>query len=95
MTGFNSEFDSDRNLTIPGTASVINLSSNSSMILASNTGLKPIDVVLDWSEYSLDMLRTRPSHVLQPVSQQNMFDVSFNEDPKNIDSEGEPMIEGK
>jgi len=40
------------------------------------------------------MLRTRPSHVLQPVSQQNMFDVSF-EEPTNIDSEGEPMIECK
>jgi len=65
------------------------------MILASNTGLKPIDVVLDWSEYSPDMLKTRPSHVLQPVSQQNMFDVSFNEELANIDSEGEPVIEGK
>lgn len=95
MTGFNSEFDDDRILTIPGTESVMNSSSNSGMILASNTGLKPIDVVLDWSEYSPDMLRTRPSLILQPASQQNMFDVSFNKESRNINSEGEPMVEGK
>ncbi|XP_060855621.1 uncharacterized protein LOC132933338 [Metopolophium dirhodum] len=41
------------------------------------------------------VLRTRPSHVLQPASQQNMFDVSFNEESENIDSEGEPVIEGR
>jgi len=64
LTCFNSEFDGDRNLTIPGTGSVVNPSSNSGMILASNTGLKPIDAVLDWSEYSPDMLRTRPSTIL-------------------------------
>lgn len=58
MTGFNSGFDDDSNLTIPGTETVINSSSNSGMILASNTGLKPIDIVLDWSKYSPDMLRT-------------------------------------
>ncbi|KAL4104206.1 hypothetical protein QTP88_019515 [Uroleucon formosanum] len=52
MTGFNSEFDDDRNLTIPG--SVMNSNSNSGMILDSNIGLKPINVVLDWSEYSPD-----------------------------------------
>jgi len=95
MTGFNSEFDDDGNLTIPGTESVMNSSSNSGIILASNTGLKPIYVVLDWSEYSPDMLRTCPSLILQPASQQNMFDVSFNEESKNINSEGEPMVEGK
>ncbi|KAL4083866.1 hypothetical protein QTP88_029182 [Uroleucon formosanum] len=94
MTGFNSEFDDDRNLTIPG--SVMNSSSNSGMILASNTGLKPIDVVLDWSEYSPDMLRSRPSAVLEPASQQDMFEnVSDSVDEEseniNIDSRAETL----
>jgi len=94
MTGFNSEFDDDRNLTIPE----MNSSSDSGRILASNTGLKPINVVLDWSEYSPDMLRTRPASVLEPASQQNMFDIvsdSVDDETENINSEGEPMIEGK
>ncbi|KAL4136183.1 hypothetical protein QTP88_007747 [Uroleucon formosanum] len=72
MTSFNSEFDDDRNLTIPG--SVMNSNSNSGMILASNTELKPINVVLNWSECIPDMLRSRPSAVLEPASQQDMFE---------------------
>lgn len=89
-TGFNSGFWWQK--SIPGTGSVMN---SSGMIFDSNTGLKPINVVMDCSEYSPGILRTHPFSVLEPTSQQNIFDVSFNEVTDNINSEGELMIEGK
>lgn len=96
MTRFNSEFDDDRNLTIPGAGNVMNASDNDNnvVLLASNSGTKPINVILDWSEYSPDMLRTRPSSILEPVSQQNMIDVSSSRETENMNAEGELMIEG-
>ncbi|KAL4104205.1 hypothetical protein QTP88_019514 [Uroleucon formosanum] len=42
------------------------------------------------------MLRSRPSAVLEPASQQDMFENvsdSVDEETKNINSEGEPLIE--
>lgn len=49
MTSFELEFDDDRNLTIARVGNVMNASDsdNNVVLLASNSGTKPIDIILD------------------------------------------------